>query len=343
MLRCPGLVWGVLALSVGATAVRAQDEEKVLTLYTHRHYEADKQLYSKFQELTGIEVKALELKVDDLLKRVEAEGEACPADVLVTVDAGRLVLGATKGVFQKTSSAALERDVPVELRDPEGRWFALTMRARVIACSRERVAEGAVKTYADLAKPEWKGKLLARKSDSLYNQSLVAGMIAHDGPEAALAWVQGMVANFARDPKGNDRDQVKAIAAGEGDLALVNTYYLGMMLASDNEAEREAAKAVRLVFPDQEGRGTHVNVSGAGVALHAKHPKNAVAFIEFLVGAEAQKHIAQAIHEYPVRAGVERSALLAGWGDFKRDALPVQKLGELNAKAVEILAAAGWK
>lgn len=317
----------------------------VVHVYTHRHYDTDKALFARFTEKTGIEVKVVKAGADELIKRLETEGEDSPADVLITVDAGRLVRAREKGLLQSVRSPVLEAQVPPTYRDPEGQWFSLTKRARIIVYAKERVQPGAVASYDDLTKPEWKGKILVRSSANIYNQSLLASRIARDGRDAALAWAKGVVANMARKPKGNDRDQVKAVAAGQGDLAIVNTYYLGKLLQSKNAEEVAAGKAVAVCFPDQGdgGRGAHVNVSGAGVVRHSRHRENAIKFLEFLTSPEAQKEFAEANHEYPVNPIVATGELVKSWGDFRPDALPLHRLGDLGADAVRVFDEAGWR
>ncbi len=248
-----------------------------------------------------------------------------------------------EGLFQAVRSPVLEERIPAHLRDPEGYWFGLTKRARVIVRSVDRVAADEITTYEELAAPTWKGRLVVRSSANVYNQSLVASIIAALGPRDAAEWAAGVTANFARAPKGNDRDQIKAIAAGIADLALVNTYYIGILATSESAEDRRVAAQAAIVFPNQAGRGTHVNVSGAGVTAAAPNRENAVRLLEFLVGDEAQAAFAAANFEYPVVPGVPVSDLLASWGVFREDTLPLSRLGELNTEAVRIMDRAGWK
>jgi iron(III) transport system substrate-binding protein len=335
-----------LGLVLGCAPGNAPDEGSgVVNVYTHRHYDTDKKLFKNFTDQTGIAVNVVQAGADELIKRLETEGENSPADVLITVDAGRLVRAKQKGLLQAAESATLNAQVPEGLRDPEGEWFALTQRARIVVYSKDRVNADAIKSYDDLVKPEWKGKILVRSSSNLYNQSLLASRIAHDGRDGALQWAQGVVANMARVPEGNDRDQVKAIAAGIGDLAIVNTYYLGKLLESSNPEEVNAGNAVAVLFPDQgEGqRGAHVNISGAGVTRHSKNKANAIAFLEYLTGPEAQTEFAQANHEYPILAGIDAAPLVQSWGDFRADSLPLHRLGDLGPEAVKVFDEAGWR
>lgn len=316
---------------------------EVVNVYTHRHYEADEQLFELFTEQTGIEVNIVKASADELMVRMENEGADCPADVLVTVDAGRLVRAKQKGLFQPIKSKELEANIPANLRDADGHWFGQTMRARLLVHSKERVKPNELSTYADLVDPKWRNRILVRSGQNMYNRSLLASLIAHHGEDTAKAWAAGIVANMARNPKGGDRDQIKAIAAGHGDVAIVNSYYLGAMLNSEDEDERAAGEAVQVFFPNQDGYGTHINISGAGVAKYAPNKENAIKLLEFFAGEDAQSTFADANQEYPVRPGVEPSYLLQSWGTFKMDSLPVQALGEYNEQAAILFDQVGWK
>jgi iron(III) transport system substrate-binding protein len=329
----------------GTTRTAAGDTAGEVNVYTHRHYESDEQIFRRFTETTGIRVNVVTASADELITRLEAEGASSPADILITVDAGRLHRARERSLLQPTSSAILESAVPAHLRDPDGLWFGLTQRARVFVYATGRVDPSEMSTYEDLADPRWRGRILTRSSDNVYNQSLMASVIAAVGVEAAEAWARGLVANFARPPQGADRDQIRDVAAGVADLAIVNTYYLGLLANSDTPADREAAAAVSVFFPNQgEGeRGTHVNVSGAGVTAHAPNRANAVRLLEFLVSEEAQQLVAEGNYEYPVREGVAWAQTLQGWGDFRQDMLNLARLGELNTQAVQALDRAGWR
>ncbi len=333
------LVSLAFVLAAGGTAL-ADGEVNV---YSHRHYDTDQALYDRFEEQTGIEVNVIQGKADELIERLSREGSASRADILMTVDAGRLVRAQSMGLLQPVTSALLDANVPPHLRDPEGHWFGLTQRARVIVYHPDRVSPDELSTYADLTHPMWAGRILIRSSSNIYNQSLLASIIANEGEAEAAAWAAGMVANMARTPQGNDRDQMKAVAAGEGDLAVVNTYYVGLLINSGDEYEREVGAQVRVFFPNQDDRGAHVNVSGAGVTKSAGNLDNAVKLLEFLTGAEAQELFSAANHEYPVNPAVSPSPLLQSWGDFTADDLPLHRLGELNADAVRVFDHAGWR
>jgi len=343
---------GVFALGLLSACGGANDEntqkqdtqkEQVVNVYTHRHYEPDQQIFKMFEEQTGIKVKVINASADELIQKMKMEGKQSPADVLITVDAGRLGRAKEQGLLQSIESEILEKTIPAYLQDGDNQWFSLTKRARIIAYALDRVKPEELSTYEDLVSEKWKGKILIRSSSNIYNQSLMASIIANDGEEASMDWAKGIVANMARTPKGSDRDQVKAVVAGEGDIAIVNSYYIGKMLNSPDAEEVEAAKKIGLFFPNQEGRGTHINVSGAGVAKYAPNKENAIRFIEFLISEEAQKIFTNANYEYPVLESVEPVQDIKAWGDFKEDDLELTKLGENNKKAVLIFDEAGWK
>ncbi|WP_241147987.1 Fe(3+) ABC transporter substrate-binding protein [Lacinutrix jangbogonensis] len=314
-----------------------------INVYTHRHYPADQELFANFEKQTGIKVNVVNAKADELMQKMTKEGAQCPADVLITVDAGRLVRAKDKGLLQSVVSPVLEVNIPSNLRDEDNQWFALTKRARVIAYAKDRVSPQQLSTYEDLAASKWNKKILVRSSGNIYNQSLLASIIANDGEDDARIWARNIVGNMSRSPQGNDRDQVKAIVAGEGDIAIVNTYYIGKLLNSSNPEEVKAGNGVGLFFPNQENRGTHINISGAGVAKYAPNKANAIKFIEYLSGVEAQEVFAKANYEYPVNSAVEPSDLLKSWGDFKADSLLLSTLGNNNKKAVLVFDEVGWK
>jgi iron(III) transport system substrate-binding protein len=315
----------------------------VVNVYSHRHYASDKKLFAAFEKESGIQVRVVKAAADQLIERLASEGASSPADLLITADVGRLWRADSKGLLQSVQSESVSAAVPANLRHPEGHWFGLTKRARVIVYDRERVTPGDLSTYAALTEPQWAGRVLVRSSANLYNQSLLASVVAHDGRDGAKAWAEGMVANFARPPKGSDRDQMKAIAAGVGDVAIVNTYYVGLLMNSRVDEERAIGERMGVFFPNQGGRGAHINISGAGVTAHAPNRDNAVALLEFLVSDEAQQVFASANYEFPVKPGIEVGEPLASWGDFEADALPLSALGEHQATAVEVFDEAGWR
>ncbi|MGB6328713.1 MAG: Fe(3+) ABC transporter substrate-binding protein [Halarcobacter sp.] len=330
----------VLGSLVFASSIFAANE---VNIYSHRHYDTDKQLFKMFEEKTGIKVNVVKAKASALIKRIESEGKKSPADVLITVDAGRLFQAKEKDLLQSIESPYLAKNIPANLRDTDNKWFALTKRSRVAVYKIGSGIENELSTYEDLADPKFKGKIMVRSSSNIYNQSLLAAMIAHHGEEKALEWAKGVVANMAKDPKGNDRYQVKAVANGIGSIAIANTYYIGKMVNNKDVSQAQAVKKVKILFPKFENGGTHINVSGAGVAKYAPNKANAIKFIEFLAGPDAQKLFAEGNFEYPVLAGVKASDLVSSWGTFKDDTISINTLGENNAKAVKIFDLAGWK
>lgn len=336
-----GFILGLMALFIACG--NSTNSDDVVNVYTHRHYKADDELFSKFTEDTGIKVNIVNASADELIQRLEAEGEDSNADVLITVDAGRLYRAQSKDLLQPIQSKVLEANIGSQFREKEGYWYAMTYRARVIVYAKNRVNPADIQTYEELADSKWKNKIVIRSSENVYNQSLLASIILADGEDKAKKWAEGVVANMARNPKGSDRDQVKAVASGEGDIAVVNTYYIGLMLHDENVEERKAGESVGIIFPNQSGRGTHINISGVGVTKHAPNRDNAIKLIEFLSEKEAQQTLANLNYEYPVNAEATKSSILQAWGDFKADNVELYKLGEYNSKAVKIFDEAGWK
>lgn len=332
-----------LAAIAAVTALAAHADAAELNIYSARHYDTDLRLYDRFTAETGIKVNLIEGDSDELIARIEREGRNSPADLLITVDAGRLWRAEEKGLFQPVSSRLLEERIPAHLRHPDGLWYGISKRARIIIYNKAAGAPEKLDTYADLADPIHKGEICMRSSSNLYNVSLLAAIIEHEGAEKAEAWTKGVVANFKREPQGNDTANVNAVAAGECRISLVNTYYVGRMLASEDAKTREAAEKVVLVFPDQQGHGTHVNLSGAGVMKHAPNRDNAVKFIEFLTSDWAQLALTQMNHEYTAVPGVSDETPVRGAGDFKEDELNASALGRNQAEAVRIFDRAGWK
>ncbi len=316
---------------------------EVLNVYSHRHYAIDKEINELFTKKTGIEVKVVNAEADQLIERLKSEGANSPADLLITVDAGRMQRAKADGLLQPLKSEVLEKATPENLRDPDGQWYPYAVRARVILVSSERVKAGEIKDYEDLAKPEWKGRVLIRSSASSYNQSLAASIISANGEEKAAAWAKGVASNFARPPQGGDRDQIKAVASGLADVCVSNTYYFGLLLNSPDAAERAAAEKVRIVFPNQDGRGTHVNVSAAGVTRHSKNAENAKTYLEFLVTPEVQKLLANGSYEHPISMDLTLCPTHAKWGEFKIDTETFPKMGADQGKTSKLFDAAGWK
>ena len=317
--------------------------EQVVNLYTARHYEVDDVLYAQFTEKTGIKVNVVKGKAEELIERLKREGESTSADLFITVDGGVLNNAKLNGVLQPVKSDVIEANVPAQLRDKDNEWIGLSTRARVIVYSKDRVKPEQLSTYEDLATDKWKGKVLVRSSTSLYNQSLLASLIELNGEQKAEEWAKGIVANLGRAPEGGDRDQAKAIAAGTGDVAIMNTYYFGQMLNSKDAEEVKVAQQLGVFFPNQSTTGTHLNISGVGLAKHSKNKENAVKLIEFLTDTEAQALMSKENFEFPVNPKAEKPELLKSWGEFKAQQIDFAKLGEHNKKAVEISNKVGWK
>ena len=314
-----------------------------INVYSARKEQLIKPLFDKFTAQTGIKVNLVTGKDDALLERLKLEGENTPADLLMTADAGRLYRAVEMELTQAVDSATLEKDIPANLRDPAKHWFGLTYRARPIFYVKDKVKPEELSTYENLTDPKWKGRICVRSSDNIYNQSMLASMIVANGAEKAQSWAEGLVKNFARPPEGGDKDQIKAAGAGQCDLAIANTYYYGQMLSGDDAEEKAAAEKVAIFWPNQQDRGTHINISGAAVTQYAKNKANAVKLMEFLVSDEAQQWYAQANQEYPVKTSIAPSALLKSWGEFKADSVNLSELGKSNAEAVKIMDKAGWK
>lgn len=332
-----------LPLAAPFVSRRAMADAGEVNIYSARHYPADETLYELFTKETGISINAIQGTAEELMERVKLEGESSPADVFVTVDAGNLWRAQEAGVFQPTSSPLLSEKIPPHLREENGHWFGFSTRARVIVYDKRKVKTDEMSTYEDLADPKWKGRILVRSSNNTYNQSLLASLIEHDGAEKAEEWAKGLVANFARRPQGGDLDQIKALVAGEGDIAISNTYYFARMLADPDADAKKGLENLTVFFPNQADRGTHVNVSGAGVAAYAPNKANAIAYLEFMAKPEAQGIFSGANFEYPAVAGAKVADVVAAWGDFKRDELNVAALGRNNPEAVKIMDRAGWR
>lgn len=324
----------------------ASAQDNVLNLYSSRHYETDEALYSNFTKLTGIKVNRIEASENALLERIRNEGGRSPADVLLTVDAGRLWTAEQMGLLQPVKSPPLEDRIPASLREPNGLWFGFSLRARVIAFDRNRVKPGEIRTYEDLADPKWKGKICVRSGSHMYNLSLVGAMIDKLGEAKAEAWAAGVAANLAHDPKGGDTDQLRAVAAGECQLALVNSYYYARLMRSDKPEDRALIDKVGVVFPNQragEG-GAHVNISGAGVLKNAPHRDAAVKFLEYLAGDSAQEYFANGNNEWPAVANLQvANPALAKLGAFSYDMRNIAILGRNQPAAKRIVDRAGWK
>jgi iron(III) transport system substrate-binding protein len=334
----------VSALLASMIAGAAYGQEKIVNVYSARHYQTDEALYTGFTKATGIKINRIEAGEDAIIERIRNEGARSPADVMITVDAGRLWRAEQLGLLQPVKSAALETRIPESLREPGGHWFGFSTRARVIAYSKARVQPGEIRTYEEFAEPKWKGRVCMRSSTSIYNLSLMGALIDHLGEARAEAWAKGVRANLAQEPKGGDTDQWKAVAAGQCDVTISNQYYYARLARSAKPDEKRVAGRVGIVLPNQGSWGTHVNISGAGVLKHAPHREAAVRFLEYLASDEAQRYFADGNNEWPaVRAVKVDNPVLNALGDFKRDNLNVAVLGKNQPSAQKIYDRAAWK
>ena len=322
----------LLAATFLALATPALAEE--INVYSHRQPELIQPLVDAFTAETGIAVNVAFVD-KGMAERLQAEGDRSPADLVLTVDIARLTQIVDAGVTQAVTSDVLTANVPANFRDPDGHWFGLTARARIVYASNDRVKDGEVTTYEDLANPKWKGRLCTRSGTNDYNVALTAAYLSHHGEADTKTWLEGLKANLARKPEGGDRDQVNAIAAGECDIAIGNTYYIGQML--NDPAQKPAAETVRIIFPVFEGDGTHLNISGVAMTKAAPNRANALKFMEWLSGDTAQKIYAETNFEYPIKPGVDRSALVKSWGDFTPDSKPLTELANLRAAALKLV------
>ena len=318
-----------------------------VNVYTSRHYDSDDALYEEFTKETGIKVNIISGKGSALLERLKSEGKNSPADIFFTVDAGNLWKVQKEGLFQSIESKKVLQAVPENLRGPNNEWTAIAKRARVVFYNPDRVSEEMIKDfdYEDLADPKWKNRIVIRSSSNMYNQSLVASLISNLGENATEEWAKGLVGNFARKPQGNDRSQIIAVANGEADLAVANTYYIGIMLSgSAGQEQLEAAKKVKMIFPNQNNRGAHVNISGAGILKNSPNSENANAFLDFLISKEVQKYMVNKSYEYPILSDVKPSPEIASFGtSFIEDQTSVKNFGQLNPDAVRLMDRSGWK
>jgi iron(III) transport system substrate-binding protein len=332
------------ALFLSGVALGAAAQENVVNIYSGRHYKSDEALYEGFTKKTGIKVNRIEASEDAIIERIRNEGQRSPADVMITVDAGRLWRAEQLGLFQPVKSQVLESRIPANFREPGGHWFGFASRARVIAYNKAKVKAGEIENYEQLADPKWKGRVCTRSSTHVYNLSLMGALIDHLGPEKAEAWAKGVRANLAQEPKGGDTDQLKAVAAGQCDVAISNQYYYARLARSEKADEKEIAGKLGIVFPNQKSWGTHVNISGAGVAKNAPHRENAVKFLEYLASDEAQRYFADGNNEWPAVASVKvDNPVLASFGEFKRDQINVAQLGKNQPSSQKIYDRVAWK
>ena len=333
-----------VALTTLLVSGAALAQDKVLNIYSSRHYQTDEALYSGFTKATGIKINRIEAGEDALIERVRNEGARSPADVMITVDAGRLWRVEQLGLFQPVKSSLLESRIPENLREPGGHWFGFSQRARLIAYNKAKVKQGEIETYEQLAEPKWKGRVCMRSSTNIYNLSLLGALIDHLGEQKAQEWAQGVRANLAQEPKGGDSDQLKAVAAGQCDVTISNQYYYARFARSQKPDERAVAEKLGVVLPNQKTWGTHVNISGAGVMKHAPNREAAVKFLEYLASDEAQRYFADGNNEWPVVAGVKvDNPVLSTLGDFKRDRLNVAVLGRNQPNSQKLYDRVAWK
>lgn len=351
-----GLLLG-LAISAGCTPQASTDGETAapsdapeptaeageINLYSSRHYDSDAELYEEFSQTTGIKVNLIEGNDDELIERIKTEGENSPADVLITVDVARLWRSQTDGLLQPIESEVLVSEIPAQLRSSDNTWFGLTKRARIIVYNTDTVEASELSTYEDLADPKWEGRFCVRSSGNTYNQSLVAAKIVELGEPATEEWVKGLVSNFAREPEGNDTAQIKAVAAGECDVALVNSYYVARLRSSEDPQDQEIVANIGAFFPNQAEGGTHINISGAAIVANAPNIDEAQQFLEFMVTPEAQEIFANNNNEYPVIDELEPNETVKEFGDWVASDLPLESFGEKNADAVKLMDRAGWK
>ncbi|CAO3444336.1 Fe(3+) ABC transporter substrate-binding protein [Azospirillum largimobile] len=332
-----------IAFAVGAlTAFSVQAQE--VNVYNSRHYNTDRVIYETFTKSTGIKVNIIEGNHDELIQRMKSEGASSPADLFITVDAGRLAAAAKEGLLAPVASPTLDAiKVPSNLRDPNGAWWGLSSRARIVVYARDRVKPEQIKNYEDLAKPEWKGRVLTRSGTHPYSLALTASIIEAQGEEKTEEWVKGLVANLARPPQGGDTDQIRAVAVGEGDVAIANTYYVGKLITSAKQEDREVASKIGVIFPNQDNRGTHVNLSGAGVVKTSKNQDNARKLLEYLLSPEAQRLFADGNMEYPVNPAVQPHPELVKLGTFKAADVNAAAFAAYTPQALRIMDRAGWK
>lgn len=333
--------FGASALALSACTPSASSN--VVNVYSARHYDSDRRLYAAFEQATGIGVRVLPASAEQLIERLQAEGDATEADLVVAADAGNLWRLKNAGLLQPTTTPTLEQGVPARLRDPEGAYWGFTRRARVIIYRKDTVEPAQVASFDDLANPRFRGRIVARSSTNVYQLSTLASRIERLGADNARTWAAGVRANFARDPQGSDTDQIKAVGAGQADATLCNHYYYLRLMKSEDPTDRDIVAKTGLIFPDQAGAGTHVNISGAGITAHAKRRDNAVRLLEYLVSDEAQTLLAPLNDEFPIRPNIAPAPELAALGTFKEEEIPLDALGRHQADAARIFEEVGWR
>ena len=319
-------------------------ENNQITIYTKRHYDTDKHLFEKFEKENNINVNVVQASSDELIERIKTEGDNCPADVLITVDAGKLYKAVDEKLLEKINISDINNNINKNLIDKNGFWIPITYRSRVIAYNPEKVDVEDLSTYEDLKDKKWKNRILVRTSSNAYNQALLSSLIAHHGKNIALDWANQLSKNFARSPKGNDRDQIRAIFRNVGDIAIVNSYYVGLLKSSDDENDQKIGDAVKIFFPNQgkNERGAHVNISGVGLLKKSPNKENALKLIRFLTSEYAQNYYTNNSFEYPVNLNVKPSSIVAEWGEFKIDKLDLNELGINRKQAIEVFEKSKW-
>jgi len=335
----------LLLISIFAFGCSSERKSNEINLYSQRHYEVDKKQYENFEKLTGIKINVVKANADELIERLKNEGKNSPADLFISVDAGKLQRAKNLGLLQKINSEKINQNVEKALMDKNNFWVPITYRARIIVYNNDRVKEKDLSTYEDLVNEKWRNRILVRSSSNAYNQALMSSIVANHGEKFAKKWASGIVKNFSRNPKGSDRDQVKAIASGQGDIAIVNSYYIGLLLSSTNEEELNAGKSVSVFFPNQgeNETGSHINISGIGLTKHSPNKENSLKLIEYLTSQEAQNLYANTSFEYPVNPSVKPPKIVQSWGVFRRDSLDLNLLGKYREQAIKILDKSGWK
>jgi iron(III) transport system substrate-binding protein len=339
------IFYSIIMCSLFLSCDNNEKKSNEVNLYSQRHYSVDELQYENFTKLTGIKVNVIKANADELIERLKNEGDKSPADLFISVDAGKLQRAADLNLLQKVSNSTINTNVSKDLIDINGYWTPITYRARIIVYSNDRVNKSDLSTYEDLANEKWKGRILVRSSSNAYNQALMSSIVANLGSDVANDWSEGVVKNFARDPKGSDRDQVKAIAAGQGDIAIVNSYYIGLLLSSQKEEELDAGRSVSVFFPNQgdNERGSHINVSGIGLAKYSPNKENAIKLMEYLTSEEAQNTYVNNSYEYAANPNVKPAKIVQDWGTFKTDKLDLNMLGKFREEAIRIFDKTGWK
>lgn len=333
----------ILSGAIVASSLFVSMNADTLHIYSARHYDADNKIYELFTKKTGIEIKATQAKAGELIKRMDSEGDKTPADIFITADVSNLLQAKEAGLLASIKSDELEKVIPENLRDKDNTWFAMTKRARIIAYDKTATPNPEIKTYEDLADPKFNGQILMRSATAPYSKTLLASIIKNDGSEKAKAWATGLLANLAQPPKGGDRDQAKAMVAGAGKYAVMNTYYIGLMLTSENPKDVEIGKKIGIIFPNQDDRGTHINISGVAVTKASKNKENATKFAEFLLTPEVQEILTNINYEYPVNKDVKPSDVVLSFGEFKEDSSSLSEIASKIKEAVTIYDEVGFR